>query len=368
MADDSLEHSSTQRRSAWKWADTRDIPLRTIVATVVVVALAYLAAITLYRLRSLLVLLLVGSFIALLLNPIVGFIESKVHIRRGYAVGLVSLLVLVVFAGLAFAFGYPLVRSLTHLADTLPQYVRDAQTGHGWVGRLLRRYHAEKWVNANAGKLISLGQGLSRPALALGRGAFSMLLELLTIFTFVVLVLLQAPKMRAWVLDRSTPPQAERLQRLGGRVSRAATSYMAGNLITSIVAGLVVFVTLWLTGVPFAALFGLWVALVDFLPTIGGALAGIPTVLFAFAHSSSAGVITLVAFMVYTQIENHILNPLVMSRAVKINSLSVFMAVILGAEIGSWVGGLFGGLVGVLLAIPAAATLQAIAEEVRRTD
>ena len=59
MADDSLEHSSTQRRSAWKWADTRDIPLRTIVATVVVVALAYLAAITLYRLRSLLVLLLV---------------------------------------------------------------------------------------------------------------------------------------------------------------------------------------------------------------------------------------------------------------------------------------------------------------------
>ena len=78
--------------------------------------------------------------------------------------------------------------------------------------------------------------------------------------------------------------------------------------------------------------------------------------------------ITLVAFMVYTQIENHILNPLVMSRAVKINSLSVFMAVILGAEIGSWVGGLFGGLVGVLLAIPAAATLQAITEEVRRTD
>ena len=75
---------------------------------------------------------------------------------------------------------------------------------------------------------------------------------------------------------------------------------MAGNLLTSLTAGTVVFVTLLILGVPFPLLWGLWVALVDFLPMIGGALAGIPTVLFAFIHSLTAGIVTAVVFAVYT--------------------------------------------------------------------
>ena len=101
----------------------------------------------------------------------------------------------------------------------------------------------------------------------------------------------------------------------------------------------------------------------DFLPTIGGALAGIPTVLFAFGHSLSAGAMTLVVFLLYTQIENHALNPVIMSRTAKINPLAVFVAVLVGAEVGAWVGGLFGGFVGVLLAVPAAAIVQTLVHE-----
>ena len=95
-----------------------------------------------------------------------------------------------------------------------------------------------------------------------------------------------------------------------------------------------IFVTLAILGVPYALLFGLWVALVDFLPQIGGALAGIPTVLFALAHSFTAGVVTLVVFLAYTFLENHFLNPVVMARTVKINPLLVFAAVLVGAESG----------------------------------
>jgi predicted PurR-regulated permease PerM len=106
------------------------------------------------------------------------------------------------------------------------------------------------------------------------------------------------------------------------------------------------------------------VALVDFLPTIGGALAGIPTVLFALAHSLSAGVITAIVFLAYTFVENHFLNPVVMSHTIKINPLVVFLAVLVGADIGSWVGGLFGGFVAVLLAVPVAASIQVVVVEV----
>jgi predicted PurR-regulated permease PerM len=115
--------------------------------------------------------------------------------------------------------------------------------------------------------------------------------------------------------------------------------------------------------VPFPLLWALWVALVDFLPMIGGALAGIPTVLFAFGQSVTAGVVTLIVFLAYTQFENHVLNPVIMSKTVRISPLLVLISVLVGASIGSWVGGLFGGFVAALLAIPAGGALQVIIRE-----
>ena len=97
---------------------------------------------------------------------------------------------------------------------------------------------------------------------------------------------------------------------------------------------------------------------------IGGALAGIPTVLFAAAHSLTAGIITLAVFLIYTQIENHVLNPVVMSRTVKVNPLLVLVSILVGASIGSWIGGTFGGFVAALLAIPVASALQVTIREI----
>ncbi len=130
---------------------------------------------------------------------------------------------------------------------------------------------------------------------------------------------------------------------------------------------MVVFVTLLILGVPFPLLWGLWVALVDFLPMIGGALAGVPTVLFAFlARGLTAGIVTAVVFAVYTQTENHVLDPVVMSKTVRISPLLVFIAVLAGASIGSLIGGIFGGFVAALLAIPTAGALQVLVREVWR--
>ena len=138
---------------------------------------------------------------------------------------------------------------------------------------------------------------------------------------------------------------------------------MLGDLLTSLIAGVVVFITLIALGVPFPFLWALWVALVDFLPMIGGALAGIPTVLFAAGHSLTAGLVTAAVFVGYQQLENHVLNPLVMSRTVKVNPLLVLVSVLVGSSIGDWLGGFFGGFVAALLSIPCAAALQIIARD-----
>jgi predicted PurR-regulated permease PerM len=146
-------------------------------------------------------------------------------------------------------------------------------------------------------------------------------------------------------------------------IGQSATGYALGNLLTSLIAGVVVFVTLTLLGVPFPLLWALWVALVDFLPMVGGALAGIPTVLFAVGHSLTAGIVTAAAFLIYQQIENHVLNPVVMSRTANVNPLLVLLSLLVGTSIGDWVGGFFGSFVGALLAIPAAGALQVITRE-----
>jgi predicted PurR-regulated permease PerM len=150
--------------------------------------------------------------------------------------------------------------------------------------------------------------------------------------------------MRVALLGSMQEERAERYSKVAREVSRSVTGYMLGNLLTSLIAGVVVLVTLMAVGVPFPYLWALWVALVDFLPMIGGALAGIPTVLFAaLEHGLVAGIVTLVVFLVYTQIENHILNPVVMSRTVKVSPLLV------------------------LLSIPAAGALQVLVREIWRS-
>jgi predicted PurR-regulated permease PerM len=347
----------------FRYADARRVPLRTILVTVAVVAGTYLAGQLIYRLRTILLLIVVAGFVALLLNPLVVLLQRWIP-RRGLAVTIVTLGALVVFAVLAYAFGNPLVNGITDLAGRLPGYVTSAEHGTGWIGHLATKYHIQSWVQKNAPKLVTYVESLSKPVLTVGKGAISLVIELFTIFVLVLLLQLEAPKMRTWLLGQMRPERAATVTRIGSEVSRSVAGYMLGNLLTSLIAGIVVFVTLLTLGVPFPLLWGLWVALVDFLPMVGGALAGIPTVLFVFfSRGFTAGVITLVVFLAYTQIENHILNPVIMSRTVKINPLLVLMSVLVGAELGNLVGGLFGGFVAALLAIPLAGALQVLVRE-----
>ena len=106
------------------------MPLRAILVTVAVVVLAYLSGKIIDRLRGVILLLVVAGFIALLLNPLVVALQRRVR-RRGIAVALVTALAVCAFAGLAVAFGYPLVNGISHLADNLPTYVSERPARRG---------------------------------------------------------------------------------------------------------------------------------------------------------------------------------------------------------------------------------------------
>ena len=124
-------------------AESQDIPLRTILVAVRVVAPAYMSGKLIYRLRDVMLLVIMAGFVALILNPLVVAVQRWGIRRRGWAVAVVTLWGLLVFAGLAVAFGYPLANGITHLADALPGYVSAAEHGRGWIGHLARRYHVQ---------------------------------------------------------------------------------------------------------------------------------------------------------------------------------------------------------------------------------
>ena len=358
----------TRREQLFRRAESRRVPLRAILTAVGVVVLVYLAGKVIVRLRDVILLLVVAGFIALLLNPLVLALQHVVR-RRGLAVAAVTLIAVGVFAGLALAFGYPLVNGITHLTNDLPGYIRTVEQGKGWLGQLVTRYHVESWVEHNAPKLAGYSKDIAKPALTVGKGAISIVIELLTIFILVLLFLVEGPKIREGLLRQMSAERGARYGAIAANVRRSVVGFMLGNFATSLIAGAVVLVTLLALGVPFPFLWALWVALVDFLPMIGGALAGLPVILFAFTRSVAAGVITLIVFLVYTQVENHVLNPVIMSKTVRINPLLVLVSILVGASLGSWIGGLFGGFVAALLAIPLAGAMQVIVIEVwRETD
>jgi predicted PurR-regulated permease PerM len=358
-----------QHRRLRDAAARRGVPLATILVTVAVVVTTYLAGKLAYRIRDVLLMIAVAGFISLILNPMVVTLQRWGIRSRGWAVAVVSIWTVAVFGCLLAAFGYPLAHGVAHLSQKLPAYVQAAEHGQGWIGHLVTRFHLQAWINKNAPKLQSLGTTLAKPALTAGEGAASLLATLATIFALIVLFLLECPKIWRAALQALPQDRAAYYSGVAREISQSATGYAFGNLLTSLIAGVVMFVTLTLLGVPFPLLWGLWVALVDFLPMVGGALAGIPTVAFAlFADSLTAGIVTAVAFVVYQQIENHVLNPVIMSRTTKVNPLLVLLSLLIGTSIGDWVGGFFGSFVAALLSIPVAGALQVITRELWRAS
>jgi len=349
-------------------AARRGVPLASILVTVAVVVLVYLAGKLAYRIRDVLLMIAVAGFFCLILNPLVVALQRWGIRRRGWAVAITATWTVAVFIGLLAAFGYPLAHGVTHFSQRLPSYVQAAEHGRGWIGRLVTRFHLQAWVTRNAPKLQSLGTTLAKPALTAGKGAVSLLATLATIFALIVLFLIEGPKIGQGLLALLPPERAAYYTRVAREIGQSATGYALGNLLTSLIAGLVIFVTLTILGVPFPLLWALWVALVDFLPMIGGALAGIPTVLFALGHSLTAGIVTAAAFIVYQEIENQVLNPVVMSRTANVNPLLVLLSLLVGTSIGDWVGGFFGSFVAALLSIPAAGALQVITRELWRAS
>jgi predicted PurR-regulated permease PerM len=304
--------------------------------------------------RQVLTWILVALFLALALNPAVEFFQRIGIKRRGYAAGLTSLLTLLGMIGLFSLFVPTLVNEADDFVRAVPDYVEDVSEGRGPLGDLAERYDVVDRVRmaVEDGGAASV-LGFSGTALAITERIITAIVAAVTIAFLTFFMLLEGPR---W-LERfyALLPDNSRAhwQRVGRDIYRTIGGYVTGNLLISIIAGVISTVVLLVTGVSYAVALGLLVAILDLVPLAGATLAAILVTTVAFIDQGwVVGVIVLVYFILYQQFENHVLQPVVYSRTVQLSPLAILIAVLIGAKLA--------GVLGALGAIPVAGTIQVL--------
>jgi predicted PurR-regulated permease PerM len=323
--------------------------LTLIVAVAVVLEVVWLA-------RHVISWLVIALFLALALNPLVGWLERRTGLRRSASIVLAYVLVLLVIIGVGLTFVPRLVDETNGFVQALPGYTHDLTHGRGRLGFLERKYHVVEKVRqqvkqGGAKKVL----GLSGAAISITKGIITIIAATVTIVFLTFFMLLEGKGWveRAYLLfpEESQP----RWRRVGEDISKTVGGYITGNILISLIAGASMTIVLLIMGVPYAVALGLLVAFLDLIPLAGATIAGIIVAIVAFLHSVPAGIVAVVFVIVYQQLENHFLQPVIYGRTVQLSPLVVLISVLVGAELA--------GILGALAAIPVAGTLQVIVRD-----
>jgi len=182
----------------------------------------------------------------------------------------------------------------------------------------------------------------------------------ITVVILTIYFMLALPGMRRAVTILVHPKDRDRAERVTDRSIERIGGYVSGNLVTSVVCGVVSLVALLLFGIPFAFPLAMWAGLADLIPAVGSYLGAIPAIVVGLIVSPWIGLGVAVYFVLYQQFENYVIVPRVMKNAVNLSPAAVVIATLVGASLG--------GFAGALLALPVAATLKVLIFEVWLRD
>jgi predicted PurR-regulated permease PerM len=333
------------------------VPVRTIATTIAMVLVTVLLLLVIREVSRVLTWIVVAIFFSVALYPLVGWVDRRVTGgRRALSTLLVFLMIVLVLGGLITAFAVPLAREGTTFASQFPAIIADAKAGRGAIGGLLDRTNALKLIQEHQDQIKHYASGLSAPATGVLSGIASTFAGLVTIFVLAYLMVLEGPKIVEGslnLIDRRDT--RHRVQAVGSDCAKSVTGYLSGNLLISVICGIIHYAALRIMGVPFAGLIALFVAIADLIPLVGATIGGVVALLAAAIHSIPALIVVAIVFVVYQQLENHLLQPLVFARTVNLNPLTVLIAILVAVELA--------GILGALLAIPFASIIQVIARD-----
>ena len=324
--------------------------VRVILVAVAVVASLYF----LWMIRSVLGMLFIAIFLAVALGPAVEFFVRR-KVKRGVAILITYVLLLSVVFGLGLLVVPPIVNGVNDFVDNVPSYVqdlRDSKTFRDYDDK----YNITPKLDEQAKKLPSHLSDAASGLRTVTVGVFGVVVQLVTILVMTFFLLLDGRRMLSWAFRELGPERGKRLEKIGEDVYRAVGGYVAGNLLISVIAGVISYLVMLALGIPFAVPLAVLVAFFDLIPLVGSTIAGaVIAIVAAIVGFPTTLIIWVIFLVVYQQVENNVIQPIVYRRTVAIHPLIVLVAVL--------IGGSLLGVLGALLSIPVAATVQILVKE-----
>ncbi|MFL5887018.1 MAG: AI-2E family transporter [Thermoleophilaceae bacterium] len=333
---------------------------RVVVRTVMIVVAVILILYLIYLLRKPIGWLLIATFIAVALAGPVNFLDR--HMRRGFAITIVYIGLLLVPIGLGALVIPPVVTQVENFATNAPHYAQDARNyieKNKQLHSLQSKYDIAGEIEKKAGQLPTK---IGTAAGVLGDIGLGIVNSLFALITILIMAAFMLGSGRRWVdsaIGFARPDHAERLRRVLDHAASAVANYVAGAVFQAFIAGLTAYIVMLILGVPFRGPLAVLIGLFDLIPlvgaTIGSILVGIVTL---FVDFPTATIVWLVFSVVYQQVENTVIQPRIQQRAVDVEPFFVLVSVLFGATLL--------GILGALVAVPAAATIQIVIRELIR--
>jgi predicted PurR-regulated permease PerM len=308
-----------------------------------------------WRVRNILLLVLVAAVLAVGLDPQVRWLQRR-HLSRGWAVTVIVLAAVGLLGLVGWLVIPAAVGQTQQLASHTPAYLDRLEHAGGFLGTLQQRYDLGQRLKETTTQLP--GFALTKiPGVTACAGSILFRLLTVVVLTLYFLVGLPRGQAAATALLASQPTHGDRNVRILEESLSRIGRYVSGNLVISVIAGTLAFAVLELLGVPFAAALGFWVAIADLVPSVGTLLGAVLCVLVAlFSSGPHAAAIVAVYFLVYQRVENYLILPRVMTKAIDLSAPTVLVTLLVGASLA--------GLEGALIALPIAAAVKVVIREV----
>jgi predicted PurR-regulated permease PerM len=291
--------------------------------------------------------------LALGLDPVVASL-----VKRGWKRGRAAL---VVFAGLfasvtalVIVTAGPVWDQVVEFVHSLPAYWEELQQKE-WFQDITSAAGANDKI---AEGLRDLAAGLPEAAstlLGIAGGVFGSVLSLVTLTFLSLFLLMERPTITAWMFGFAPPETESRWSPVVEGSIRAVSSSLIGNIAISIVAAVVAGFSAYLFGLPFPLVLAVITGLLDLIPQVGATIAAVILTLVALTVSTEAAIAMVIIQLIYQQVENYIVYPIVYRRAVELSGFTTIVAVL--------IAGSLLGVVGAILAVPFAAVIKTVLRE-----
>jgi predicted PurR-regulated permease PerM len=329
------------------------VSARVVLRVVLIVVLVFMTLYLIYLLRQPLTWIFIACFLAIALSGPVNWLQRRTR-RRGLAIALVYLALILVPVLLAAILVPPIVEQLNKLINNLPAYVTDLQEFIAKNDRL-RQLEEDYNITAELQKQASTLPGRVGDAAGIlsdiGLGLVNSVFAGVSILVLSLFIIGSGRHWLDWIAERQEPERADWLKRLFDRIGRAVGNYVAGALGQALIAGVLAYLVLLILGVPYAGSLAVVIFLLDLVPLVGATLGAIIVgIITLFNDFPTTTIVWVVWSIVYQQLENNVIQPRIQARAVQVHPFVVLTAVLFGST-------LF-GVLGALLAIPVAAAIQ----------